>query len=192
MTIWRTFNSINEDLAFGFGLSLNLLLLIVIHKVKVVALKKYNLLLLQCCIIDLIQVVISFLVKPVIVIHKRTLYYLSNGFLRPTGGMIEAVGIEAWLFSVFFCIGSMPVAFVFRYRTVCLRATISKKFYITALIIAALNACIYTSVSWKYHFIENRDMLYLAEEGFAWLMADDEGKVKAASACPAVSFLHLF
>ena len=181
------FHAINENLAFISGSSLNILLLIIVTRVRIKAMKNYNVLLLQCCFVDLIQVVISFIVKPVIVIHKRTLYYLSNGFLRPIGGVIEAVGIEAWSASVFFCISSMPVAYIFRYRTVCLSAEISPRFYILSLILAVLNSSIYTLISWKYHYNENRHLLYLAESSFPWLMADDEGKVQASGICPGVS-----
>ena len=191
MTFWRSFHSINEDAAFLLGFSLNILLLIVIKKVRVKSMKKYNILLLQCCIIDLLQVVISFVVKPVVIIHKRTLYYLSNGFLRPVGGVIEMIGIDLWSASVFFCINSMPVSYVFRYRTVCLNAEISTRFYMLSLVIAALSASIYTTVSWKFHFMDNQQLLYTAEKSISWLMADDEGKVKASGVCPGVRFNNL-
>ena len=191
MTFWRTFHAVNENVAFVLGLSLNIILLTVIKKVTVKSMQKYNILLLQCCCIDLIQVFISFIVKPVIVIEQKTLYYLSNGFLRPIGGWVEMLGIDLWSASVFFCINSMPVSYVFRYRTVVLNAEISKRFYILSLIIAALSASVFTIVSWKYHFMENQHLLYTAEKNIAWLMADDEGKVKASGVCPGVSFRNL-
>ena len=188
MTFWRTFHSINEDLAFVFGFSLNVLLLIIIKRVEVKSMKKYNILLLQCCCVDMLQVVSSFVVKPVIVIHEKSLYYLSNGILRPIGGPVEMLGIITWTISVFFCINSMPVTYVFRYRTVCLNATISKTFYISSLIMAFLSASTFGIIQWKFHYLHNKNMTYLAENNFGWLMADDEGKVKAASVCFAVSF----
>ena len=189
MAFWRTFHSINEDVAFGFGLSLNVLLLFIIKKVKIKSMQKYNILLLQCCCVDLIQVFSSFIVKPVIVIHEKSLYYLSNGPLRSIGGPIEMLGIITWATSVFFCINSMPVTYLFRYRTVCLNTTISKTFYTTSLLIAFLSASTYGMIMWKFHYLDNWNMAHLTEQNFAWLIADDEGKVKAASVCFTVSYI---
>ena len=187
MTFWRDFHRINEDLVFPFGFSLNVLLLIIIKNVKVPSLKKYNILLLQCCCIDMYQSIITFIVKPVTVMHERSLYYLSNGFLRPIGGPIEMLGIILWSTSVFLCICSMPVSFVFRHRMVVLNKQITNKFYITCLSIAVFNIAIFGTILWKFHYIDNQNMTYLAEKNFGWLMADDEGKVKAASVCLNVS-----
>src|SRR5690606_30839962 len=139
--------------------------------------------------VDLLQVFVSFIVKPVTVMYKKSEYFLSNGFLRPIGGPIEMIGIALWTVSVFFCINSMPVSFIFRYRTLCLNTTISKKFYIASLIAAFLSASTFGIIVWKFHYLDNKDLTYLAEKSFPWLMADDEGKVKAASACPGVSFV---
>ena len=191
MTFWRNFHNVNENIAFVFGFGLNVLLLIVIKTVKVKAMQKYNILLIQCCCIDLIEVFMSFIVKPVVIIHKQNLYYLSNGLLRPIGGWIEALGIDLWSASVFFCINSMPVSYIFRYRTVCLSTETSKKFYIMSLVIAALSASTFTIISWKFHFMDNRHLLYTAEKSISWLMADDEGKVKAAAICFHVSFIQI-
>ena len=188
MTFWRTFHAVNETIAFVFGFGLNILLLIVIHRVKIKAMQKYNILLLQCCCVDILQVITSFIVKPILVIHSKSLYYLSNGFLRSIGGDIEMLGICLWTTSVFFCINSMPVTYVFRYRTVCLNATISKTFYISSLIMAFLSASTFGMIQWKFHYLDNKNMTYLAENNFGWLMADDEGKVKAASVTFVVSF----
>lgn len=189
MTFWRTFHSINEDVGFAFGFTLNILLLVVIMRVKVKAMQKYNILLLQCCCIDMFQVIVSFVVKPIIIIDRRNVYFLSNGFLRPIGGWVEMLGIVLWAISVFFCINSMPVSYIFRYRTVCLNATISRKFYIISLTAAFLAASTYGIAIWKLHYSDYHDLTYLAEEGFGWLMADAEGKVKAASISPFVSSL---
>ena len=101
------------------------------------------------------------------------------------------IGIILWSTSVFLCICSMPVSFVFRYRIVCLQEEISKKFYITSLCIALFNVSIFGTILWKFHYLDNKDMTYLAELNFGWLMADEEGKVKAASVCLSVS-LHKF
>ena len=191
MTFWRTFHSINEDLAFICGFTLNMLLLMVIKVIKVKAMKKYNILLFQCCCVDMLQVIISFLVKPAMVVHKRNLYHLSNGFLRPMGGLIEMIGIMSWGISVFFCICSMPVSYIFRYRALCLNSEISKKFYIISLTVAFLSASTFGLIQLKFHYIDNRHMTYLAENSFGWLMADDEGKVKAAIVCFSVSFITL-
>ena len=188
MTFWRKFHHINEDVVFPFGFCLNILLLIVIKKVKVKSMEKYNTVLFQCCCVDLYQNIITFIVKPVTVMHNKSLYYLSNGFLRPIGGPIEMIGIILWSTSVFLCICSMPVSFVFRYRIVCLQEEISKKFYITSLCIALFNVSIFGTILWKFHYLDNKDMTYLAESNFAWLMADEEGKVKAVSVCLSVSF----
>ena len=187
MTFWRTFHQISEDIAFLLGFGLNILLLIVIKKIRVKSLQKYNILLFQCCCIDMLQDIISFIVKPVLIFDKQNMYYLSNGFLRPIGGPIEMVGIALWGTSACFCVCSMPVSFVFRYRTVCLNATISKTFYATSVIIAFLSASSYGIYVWKFQYMDNGQMTYLAEEPLAWLIADDEGKVKAASFCYAVS-----
>ena len=186
---WRQFHRINEDLAFTFGFSLNILLLIVIKTIKVQALKKYNILLFQCCCIDMFQVIITFIVKPVTVMHERSLYYLSNGFLRPIGGPIEMVGIIMWSTSVFLCICSMPLSYVFRYRIVCQSAEISKKFYVISLGVALLNISIFGMIIWNFHYLENKSMIHIAEANFPWLR-DDEGKVKAASVCFHVSFIQ--
>ena len=186
--LWRTFHTINEDMAFASGLSLNLLLLFLIHKVKIKSMQKYNVLLLQCCCVDMFQIFISFIVKPVVIFHKRNEYFLSNGFLRPIGGWVEMLGITLWTISVFFCINSMPLSYIFRYRTLCLKKEVSKVFYVTSLFIALCSASSFGIIIWKYHYIDNGHLTYMAEEGFGWLMADDEGKVKAASACPGVSF----
>ena len=180
---------INEDVAFFFGFTLNILLLVIIKKIKVNSIQKYNILLLQCCCIDMFQVFTSFITKPVLVFDKRNMYYLTNGFLRPIGGRIEMLGIIFWTVSVCFCICSMPVSYIFRYRIVCLSAEISKGFYITSLFAALSGPLIYGVFIWKFHYLDNQHLTYLAEEAFPWLMADDEGKVKAASVCPAVSFL---
>ena len=187
MTFWRTLHSISEDVAFVFGFSLNMLLLIIIKKVEVRSLKKYNVLLLQCCYIDIFLIVTNFITKPVIVFHQKSIYSLSNGFLRPIGGPIEMIGILSWITSICFCICSMPVSFILRYRVVCLHKEISKVFYITSLFIAFLGSSFFAVIGWKFHYLDNRDKAYLAENKFAWLMADDEGKVKIASVCPAVS-----
>ena len=189
MTFWRNFHLINEDLVFPIGFSLNILLLILIKKVQVKGMKQYNVLLFQCCCIDMYQCIITFIVKPVTVMHERSLYYLSNGFLRPIGGPIEMLGIIMWSTSVFLCICSMPISYIFRYRTVCLNREISNRFYIVSLSIAFVNITIFGMILWKFHYLDNQNITYLAEKNFAWLMADDEGKVKAASVCPAVSFI---
>ena len=42
---------------------------------------------------------------------------------------------------------------------------------------------------WKFHYVDGREMAYLAED-FSWLMADDKGEVKAASVCCNVSTVH--
>ena len=188
MTFWRSFHRINEDVVFPFSFGLNILLLIIIKNVKVPSLKKYNILLFQCCCIDMYQCIITFIVKPVTVMHQRSLYYLSNGFLRPIGGPIEMVGIIMWSTSVFLCICSMPVSFVFRYRIVCLNQQITNKFYFISLSVALCNVFIFGMILWKFHYLDNKNMTYLAEKNFPWLMADDEGKVKAASVCLNVSF----
>ena len=189
MAFWRRFHEINEDLASVLGFSLNLILLIIIKTIKVRSLQNYNILLIQCCCVDMFLIVTSFIVKPVIVFHKRNEYLLSNGLLRSFGGSIEMVGICLWSTAIFFCISSMPVSYIFRYRTVCLNAQISKKFYVLSLLIAMFTAFLFGIIIWKFHYIDGRAMTYLAEEGFPWLMADNEGKVKAASACPGVSVL---
>ena len=176
-------------MAFIFGFSLNVLLLIVIHKIKIKILKQYNILLIQCCCVDLFQVIISFIVKPVVVFYKKDEYLLSNGFLRPIGGWVEMLGVVLWATSVMFCISSMPVSYIFRYRTVCLNAKISAKFYIFSLFIAMLVTSTFAIIVWKFHYIDGREMAYLAEKGFPWLMADDKGEVKAASVCLSVSLV---
>ena len=187
MTFWRNFHSINEDVAFVIGFSLNVLLLFTIAKVHAKSMKNYNILLIQCCCVDLIQSVISFTVKPIVIFHKRDEYFLSNGFLRSIGGWMEMLGLTLWTVSVFFCINCMPLSYIFRYRTLCLNKEISKKFYIISLIMALCSASSFGVIIWKYHYIDNGHLTYMAEEGIKWLMADAEGKVKAASACPGVS-----
>ena len=190
MTFWRIFHRINEDFAFACGFSLNVLLLIVITKIQVKSLQKYNILLIQCCCVDMIQVITTFVVKPMAIVHQKNIYYMSNGFLRPIGGWVEMLGIVSWIISVFFCISSMPVSFIFRYRTVVLNAEISKKFYIISLVIVFISASTFGIIIWKFHYLDNRHLTYVAEEPLAWLVADDEGKVKTASVCFAVSFLN--
>ena len=187
---WRTFHSINEDLAFAFGFSMNILLLIVIKKVEIRSLQKYNVLLIQCCCIDMLQIITCFIVKPVVVFHKKNLYLLSNGLLRPIGGEIEMIGIISWAVFVSFCICSMPISFIFRYRIVCSHANISKGFYMISLIVAFCGALLFGVIGWKFHYLDNHNNAYLAELYFPWLMADDKGKVKAASVCPAVGSMH--
>ena len=56
---------------------------------------------------------------------------------------------------------------------------------------AFLSASTYGIAIWKFHYSDYYELRYLAEEGFGWLLADDEGKVKAASISPFVSFLYL-
>lgn len=189
MTFWRKFNSINEDLAFISGFSLNILLLILIKRVKIKAMQKYNIILFQCCCVDILQVVTSFIVKPMTLVHEKSQYFFSNGFLRPIGGPIEMLGIILWATSICFCVASMPVSCVFRYRIVCWDPEISKKFYIISLLVAFFGSSTYGGILWKFHYWDNRNMTYLAEKHFAWLLADDEGKVKAVSVCFAVSFI---
>ena len=189
MTFWRWFHSINEDVAFGIGLTLNLLLLIIVHKIKIKAMQQYNILLLQCCCVDMFQLIVSFVVKPVTMFHNRSIYLISNGLLQQIGGDIEMVGIVLWAISVFFCINSMPVSYIFRYRMVCSNKKISRKFYLISLLMAFLSASTYGIIAWKFHYLENRHLAYHAEESFAWLMADDNGKVNAASVCPGVSLV---
>jgi len=192
MTFWRTFHSVNEDFAFACGFGLNVLLIVVIIKIKVKSLQKYNILLIQCCCVDMIQVITTFVVKPLAIVDHRNIYYLSNGFLRLFGGSIEMLGLVLWLNSVLLCISSMPVSFIFRYRTVVSNTAITKKFYIISLIIVFMSASTFGIIVWKFHFLDNRNLTYLAEEPLAWLLADDEGKVKAASVCFAVSFSKHF
>ena len=192
MTFWRNFHSFNEDVAFVIGFSLNMLLLFTITKVHAKSMKNYNILLIQCCCVDLIQSFTSFIVKPAIIFHEKNEYFLSNGFLRPIGGDVEMLGITLWAISLFFCINSMPLSYVFRYQTLCLNKEVSKKFYVISLLIALCNASSFGIIIWKYHYIDNRHLTYMAEESFGWLMADDEGKVKAASACPNVNCLLLY
>ena len=188
MTVWRTLHSINEDVSFSLGLFLNILLLVVIRKVEVKSMKEFNILLLQCCCVDMFQLLTSFIVKPITVMHNKSEYFLSNGFLRSFGGDTEMLGIILWGVSVFFCIDSMPITFIFRYRAVCLNATTSKGFYVLSLVISFLIASTFGVIVWKLHYIENSHLAHLAEENFGWLIADDEGKVKAASVCLGVSF----
>ena len=187
MTFWRTFHLINEDVAFVLGFTSNLLILIIIKATKVKAMQKYNILLLQCCCIDMFQVMVSFIVKPILVFHKGNMYYLSNGFLRSIGGWIEMSGIILWATSACFCVSSMPISYIFRYRTICLNAEISKTFYVTTLIIAFLSAFSYGINVLKFHYLDNRHLAYLAEDSLSWLIDDSDGRVKAASFCPAVS-----
>ena len=189
MTYWREFHSINEDLAFFFGVTLNILLLIVIKKVKVKSIHNFNILLLQCCGIDMFQVITSFIVKPIIIVYGKSEYLLSNGLLRPIGGEIEMIGIICWKVSMCFCICSMPVSYIFRYRTVVLNVEIHKGFYIISLVTAFFSASIYGVIIWKFHYLDNHHLTPLAEKGFSWLIADNEGKVKASSVCPGVSFV---
>ena len=188
MTFWRTFHIINEDLAFVAGLILNILLIFVIKKVEVKALHKYNILLLYSGCVNLFQLIVTFIVKPIIVFHENTEYYLRNGFLRSVGGSVEMLGIVLWIVSIFLSINFMPVSYIFRYRTVCLHMETSNKFYTISLIVAFLSASTYGIILWKFHYIDNGHLVYPAEEAFPWLLADSEGKVQAASACPAVSF----
>ena len=191
MTYWRTFHRINEDLVFPLGLSLNILLLIVIKLVKVKSMQKYNRLLFQCCCIDLIQNIVSFVVKPVVIMDKKNIYLLSNGFLRPIGGLVEVIGFNLWQISVFLCMCSIPISYVFRYRTLCFNEEVSSKLYITSLIIATLNSSIFGVIVFKFHYLDNWNKTYLADENIGWLIADDEGKVKALSVCFAVSCLTI-
>ena len=187
MTFWRTFHTINEDVAFVIGFTLNMILLFTTTKIHAKAMQNYNILLVQCCCVDLIQSISSFIVKPVVIFHQKTEYFLSNGFLRSTGGSVEMIGITIWVTSLFFCMCSMPVSYVFRYRTLCLNSQISNTFYISSLTIALLCASTYGLVVWKFHYLDYGYLSYMAEDGLAWLMADNEGKVKAASVCPVVS-----
>ena len=189
MTFWRKVHNTNENIAFALGFSLNILLLIVIGKVDVQSMQKYNILLLQCCCIDCALVVISFIVKPVIIIHEKNMYHLSDGFLHQIGGDIEMLGISLWGTSICLCVCSIPISFIFRYRIMCLNTEISKQFYMISLTIAFLSASLYGLIIWKFHYINYGHMTYLAEKGFAWIMGDDEGKVKTASVCLAVSFV---
>ena len=186
MTFWRQFHFINECIAFICGFGLNTLLLIAIRKVDIKAMRKYNILLFQCCCVDMFQLIIGFLAKPVVVVHNKNVYFLSNGFLRSVGGWVEMTGIIFWAIAVFFCINSMPVSYIFRYRTLCLNAKISARFYIVSLTMAFFNASIFGILVLKFHYLDNSNMVYLAE-GLSWLMADDEGRVKAASVCLTVS-----
>ena len=140
----------------------------------------------------MIQVITTFVVKPMAIVYQRNIYYLSNGFLRPIGGWVEMLGIVSWLISVLFCISSMPVSFIFRYRTVVLNAKITKRFYIVSLLIVFISASTFGIIVWKFHYLDNRHLTYVDEKYLAWLVADDEGKVKAASVCFAVSFLKHF
>ena len=188
MMFWRAFHFVNETLAFVFGFGLNTLLLILILTTKIKSMRKFNILLIQCCCIDMLQVLISFIVKPIIVFHNKNEYFLSNGFLRPIGGPIEMLGIVSWTSSVCFCVCATPISYIFRYRTVCLNETISTKFYVTSVIIAFLSASSYGIYAWKFHYLDNHHLAYLAEESLGWLIADNEGEVKAISFCPAVSF----
>ena len=156
MTFWRGLHSINEDVAFVFGSSLNILLLIIIEKVEVRSLKKYNVVLLQCWI-DIFQIITNFITKPV-VFHQESICRKysnrrapllrawkidSSPFIR-----IFTVFFQWWIFSwvtsVCFCMCSMPVSFIFRYRTVCLHKEISRMFYI-----------IVYSVPWIFNFHSN-------------------------------------
>ena len=189
MVNWRIFHSISEDLAFAFGFTLNTLLLILIMKIKVKSMQQYNILLFQCCCVDMFQVVISFIVKPIVVVYENNEYYLTNGFLRPIGGGVEMLGFVLWGSSVFFCICSMTVSFIFRYITICLEGEISKKFYIISLIVAFLSASSYGVLVWKFYYIDYGHMTYLAEEKLSWLMADDEGKVDAIAIGFIVSYI---
>ena len=187
MAFWRTFHTVNENVVFILGFTLNVLLLIVIKKVKVKAMQKYNVLLIQCCCVDLFQIFISIIVRPVTMSYNNNVYFLTNGFLRRIGGHAEMLGICLWVTSVCFCVCSMPISYVFRYRMMCLKSEISVKFYVISLVLTLPSASAVGAIVWKFHYINNHNLLYLAENGFSWLMADDEGKVKAASICPAVS-----
>ena len=189
MAFWRKLYNTNENISFALGFSLNILLLIIIRKVDTQSIRKYNILLLQCCCIDCVLGVARFVVKPAIVIHQKNMYHLSSGFLHGIGGDIEMLGISLWGTSICLCVCSMPVSFIFRYRTMCLNTEISKQFYIISLITALLGASLYGLIIWKFHYIDYGHMTYLAEKGFAWIMGDDEGKVKAASVGLAVSFV---
>ena len=191
MTYWRRFHSIGEDLAFAFGFSLNILLLIVIKTIKVQAMKKYNILLFQCCCVDMFQVIISFIVKPIVIVYEANEYYLTNGFLRPIGGFVEMAGFVLWGSSVFFCINSMPVSFIFRYRILCLDSEISKKFYIIALVMAFISASSYGILIWKFYYIDDGHLTYIAEDKLSWLIPDEEGKVKAVAIGFSVSLIAL-
>ena len=187
MAFWRTFHSLNEDLVFILGFTLNIMLLIVIKKVRIKLMQKYNILLLQCCCVDMFQLLTNFIVKPIYIIHKRSLYYMSNGFLRPIGGWAEVLGICLWATSVCFCVCSMPVSFIFRYRILCLNAEISKKFYVISLTVAFLSASTMGIIVLKFQHIDNHHLVYLAEEAFPWLVAESDGRVRAVCICPAVS-----
>ena len=191
MTFWRTFHLINEDLAFVFGFVLNILLLVITKKVKVKSLQKYNTLLFQCCCVDMLQVIISIIVKPIIIVQQKNLYYLCNGFLRSTGWPIEAVGICLWTTSVFFCINSMPVSYIFRYRTVVLNAKIHKGFYIISLVTAFFSASTFGALLWTFNSSGNVEIPYSTQKSLSWLIGDDKGKISVASFYPAVSFTQL-
>ena len=187
MTAWTTFHRVNEDLAFFFGLSLNILLLFSIKTIRIRAMRKYNILLFQCCCIDMFQVIITFVVKPTVAFYDKKAFILTNGFLRPIGGWIEVLGIGLWTVSMCLCISSLPVSYVFRYRTVVLNVDISKTFYVTSLIIAFLVSSVYGMFFYKFHYMDSHHLTYLAEAYFPWLANDKDNKVKAVSLCSTVS-----
>ncbi|KAE9547876.1 hypothetical protein FO519_008913 [Halicephalobus sp. NKZ332] len=143
--------------------------------------KKFSYLLLQCCCIDFLLSIITFIVKPVITIYESRMYNLTGGYLRAFGGVVEMLGITIWQIFFFFTICSMPVSFVFRYRVLCQNANISIKFYFSSLAISFLCASTFGIIVFFTQYIPGKDVAYLADTKLKWLLADDEGKVLAVS-----------
>ncbi|KAH7703164.1 7TM GPCR protein [Aphelenchoides avenae] len=122
-------------MSFGMGLLLNAFLILLIRKRSVKEMKRYNIMLLQTCVLDIYALVVSAIVQPIYIMLEGSNVMLMNGPFRGVPQPWSFFLVEMWIFGYYFSVVSIVVQFVYRYLILCKGLTVSTRTYFTMVVI---------------------------------------------------------
>ncbi|KAE9555080.1 hypothetical protein FO519_001741 [Halicephalobus sp. NKZ332] len=177
MTVLRTIHGISEDVACALGLLLNLLLIYSIRKANNVELKKYSRILLQSTFVDLVFLAIVFVAKPIVIIWRRTGFYLVNIPIEiPLD--FKFLLADFYTFMLFCSPCTTAISFYYRYTVLCLNKPFSLLKQLCYLFGLGVLGIGYMILSLFYLYLRPKERLGIAEE-LQDMLANGNGKVDA-------------
>ncbi|KAL7075704.1 hypothetical protein ACQ4LE_005175 [Meloidogyne hapla] len=129
---------INYIFCLIIGGILNLLVIWLVFKKTPKEMLVYSKIILQTSFCDLTFLIISFIVKPVLLLQDNTFMILENGFGNSFERPLNVIIYYIWIFNCFFISVGITVQFVYRYLILCRGIEIKTGRYFLMLTIAII------------------------------------------------------
>ncbi|KAE9548175.1 hypothetical protein FO519_008615 [Halicephalobus sp. NKZ332] len=175
----RELYGLNDEIACVVGLFLNLTVILLIARSTNKNMKQYNIILLQSSVVDLMLIITTITVRPMVIITKGTEYIISDGIFHNKSQPVECLSILVWQVNVFFSMSAIPVAYIFRYRVLCCKKKITKFFYFSSITIAFLSASTFGIFGFWLYYVVGGDSVGNAEKVLSDDFRDEFGRVGA-------------